>query len=192
MRKNTWILIALFAIASLSGCKEGDTIVSGFVIPTPSFSSVPPTGTSSDFVTLEPSMTDGQTIVLDLILHDVDKSVSGIAIKLSYPAEFSKFIRCTDGDLFSSGGCLAAEPVDGSGELFIGRFPDKHLDRELFTSLLEAQVVTEDWRIEYNHHRPHGALGDQTPAEFAATCAQAVSAPLQRPGRTMAIEEALT
>ena len=81
---------------------------------------------------------------------------------------------------------------NGYGESFIGRFRDEHLDRELFTSVVEAVVVTEDWRIEYNHHRPHGALGDQTPAEFAATCAQAVSAPLQQPGRTMAIEEALT
>jgi putative transposase len=81
---------------------------------------------------------------------------------------------------------------NGYGESFIGRFRDEHLDRELFTSVLEAVVVTEDWRIEYNHHRPHGALGDQTPAEFAATCAQAVSAPLQQPGRTMEFEEALT
>lgn len=81
---------------------------------------------------------------------------------------------------------------NGYGESFIGRLRDEHLDRELFTSILEAQVVTEDWRIEYNHHRPHGALGDQTPAEFAATCAQAVSAPLQRPARTLEFEEALT
>ena len=81
---------------------------------------------------------------------------------------------------------------NGYGESFIGRFRDEHLDRELFTCLLEAQVVTEDWRIEYNHHRPHGALGDQTPAEFAATCAQAVSATLQQPGRTMETEQTLT
>lgn len=53
---------------------------------------------------------------------------------------------------------------NGYGESFIGRLKDEHIDRELFTSLQEAQVVTEDWRIEYNHHRPHGALGEQTPA----------------------------
>mgnify|MGYP001819969915 FL=1 len=81
---------------------------------------------------------------------------------------------------------------NGYGESFIGRLRDELLDRELFTSLLEAQVVTEDWRIEYNHHRPHGALGEQTPAEFAASCAQAASAPLQRPARTRKAEEALT
>jgi transposase InsO family protein len=81
---------------------------------------------------------------------------------------------------------------NGYGESFIGRLRDEHLNRELFTSLLEAQVVTEDWRIEYNHHRPHSALGDQTPAEFAAACAQAASAPLQQPGRTLETETALT
>ncbi len=73
---------------------------------------------------------------------------------------------------------------NGYGESFIGKFRDEHLNRELFTSLLESQVVTEDWRIEYNQHRPHGALGYLTPVEFAAACAPAVLAPLEQPART--------
>lgn len=72
---------------------------------------------------------------------------------------------------------------NGFGESFIGRLRDELLNRELFTSLLEAQVVTEDWRIHYNESRPHGALGYMTPKEFAARCAQAASATLQQPGR---------
>jgi hypothetical protein len=28
-------------------------------------------------------------------------------------------------------------------------------------------VLIEDYRSYYNHHRPHSALGYQTPAEFA-------------------------
>jgi len=71
---------------------------------------------------------------------------------------------------------------NGYGESFIGRLRDEHLNLELFTSLLEAQVVTEDWRTEYNENRPHGALGHMTPTEFAAACTQAASAPLQQPG----------
>jgi transposase InsO family protein len=80
---------------------------------------------------------------------------------------------------------------NGYGESFIARFRDEHLDRELFTSVIEAVVVTEDWRIGYNHHRPHGALGDQTPAEFAACCASPGSASLRRP-KQEELELALT
>ena len=41
------------------------------------------------------------------------------------------------------------------------------LKRELFADLLEAKVLIEDYRGHYNHHRPHSALGYQTPAQFA-------------------------
>jgi transposase InsO family protein len=34
-------------------------------------------------------------------------------------------------------------------------------------SLLEAQVVIEAWRVEYNTYRPHSSLGGLTPAEHA-------------------------
>ena len=32
---------------------------------------------------------------------------------------------------------------------------------------METKVLVEDYRGHYNHHRPHSALGYQTPAEFA-------------------------
>ena len=50
------------------------------------------------------------------------------------------------------------------------RLRDELLNRELFTSVLEAQVITEDYRQEYNQRRPHSALGYQTPAAFAGRC----------------------
>ena len=37
-----------------------------------------------------------------------------------------------------------------------------------FDSLLEAHVIIEDWRIDYNTRRPHTAHDDTTPAEFTA------------------------
>lgn len=53
-------------------------------------------------------------------------------------------------------------------ESFNGRVRDELLNIEEFGSLLEAQVVVEAWRIEYNTYRPHGALGGLTPTEVRA------------------------
>ena len=53
-------------------------------------------------------------------------------------------------------------------ETFISRLRDELLERELFVNLKEAQILLEDYRKHYNHHRPHGALGYLTPVEFAA------------------------
>lgn len=63
-------------------------------------------------------------------------------------------------------------------ESFNSRLRDELLDRELFTDLREARVVVGDYRLDYNHRRPHGALGHRPPASFAATCVAAGSAPL--------------
>ena len=41
------------------------------------------------------------------------------------------------------------------------------LDGEIFTSLLEAQVLIERWRLEYNTIRPHDSLGRRPPAPEA-------------------------
>ncbi len=55
-------------------------------------------------------------------------------------------------------------------ETFISRLADELLNREAFTSLLEAKVLVEGYRNHYNRERPHSALGYRTPAEFAASC----------------------
>jgi len=51
------------------------------------------------------------------------------------------------------------------------RLRDELLDRELFTTRLEAQVLCERNRRFYNEERPHSALDYQTPAEFAVSYA---------------------
>jgi putative transposase len=53
-------------------------------------------------------------------------------------------------------------------ESFNGRLRDELLDRELFLSLPEARVVLDQWRMDYNHRRPHGGLKWLTPAAFVA------------------------
>ncbi len=49
-----------------------------------------------------------------------------------------------------------------------GRLRDELLAVEQFDTLLEAQVLIEDWRIEYNTRRPHSSLGWLAPAIYAA------------------------
>ena len=71
-------------------------------------------------------------------------------------------------------GTLYIEPgspwENGYSETFNSRLRDELLDRELFTSLIEAKVVVEEYRQHYNRRRPHSALGYKTPAEFAELC----------------------
>jgi len=52
-------------------------------------------------------------------------------------------------------------------ESFNGHLRRELLDLESFNSLYEAQLLLEDWRLEYNHYRPHQSLNYQTPAEYA-------------------------
>ena len=52
-------------------------------------------------------------------------------------------------------------------ESFNGRLRDELLNSWRFDSLLEAQVIIEDWRIDYNANRPHSAHRGLSPAEFA-------------------------
>jgi transposase InsO family protein len=42
------------------------------------------------------------------------------------------------------------------------------LNGEIFYSLKEAQILIEQWRVEYNTQRPHSALGYRPPAPVAA------------------------
>ena len=55
-------------------------------------------------------------------------------------------------------------------ESFGSRVRDEVLAVEQFDSLLEARVVTEDWRIEYNTIRPHSSLGWRPPTLYPAAC----------------------
>ncbi len=52
-------------------------------------------------------------------------------------------------------------------ESFNGRLRDELLNLWQFDSLLEAQVLIGDWRIDYNQDRPHSAHGGLTPAAYA-------------------------
>ena len=56
---------------------------------------------------------------------------------------------------------------NGYVESVKGKLRDESLNREVFETLREAQVLIERWRREYNQRRPHGALGYRPPAPEA-------------------------
>jgi len=58
---------------------------------------------------------------------------------------------------------------NGLVESFNGRMRDECLNEHWFCSLAEARIRIVAWRRDYNEHRPHSAIGNLTPAEFAAS-----------------------
>lgn len=64
------------------------------------------------------------------------------------------------------------KPTDNAHvESFNGTLRRECLNAHWFESLQEAKGLIEAWRREYNETRPHRALQDQTPAEFARAIA---------------------
>lgn len=61
-------------------------------------------------------------------------------------------------------------------ESFHGRLRDECLNEHWFLGLGDARRLVEAWRQDYNHKRPHSALGYQTPAEFAQGAVTAAAA----------------
>ena len=60
------------------------------------------------------------------------------------------------------------KPTDNAFiETFNGTLRAECLDTHWFETLAEAKERIEAWRKEYNESRPHRALGERTPSEFA-------------------------
>lgn len=61
------------------------------------------------------------------------------------------------------------KPVEnGFCESFNGRLRDECLNLEVFFDLADARVKLEQWKADFNQHRPHSSLDNRTPQEFAA------------------------
>jgi transposase InsO family protein len=70
---------------------------------------------------------------------------------------------------------------NGYVESFNGKLRDELLNREIFYTLFEAKVMTEDFRTLYNEKRPHQAWGRRPPAPMARLLRAAGSATLRLP-----------
>ena len=60
------------------------------------------------------------------------------------------------------------KPVENAYiESFNGKLREECLNLHWFKTIEEAKEKIESWRVDYNEQRPHSALDDQTPSEFA-------------------------
>ena len=57
---------------------------------------------------------------------------------------------------------------NGICEAFNGRMRDELLNETLFFSPEQARQKVANWVADYNHTRPHSAIGYETPAAYAA------------------------
>ena len=55
---------------------------------------------------------------------------------------------------------------NGYLESFNNKFRDELLKREIFTNVVEAEILIERFRKYYNEERPHSSLKYMTPSEY--------------------------
>lgn len=61
------------------------------------------------------------------------------------------------------------KPTDNAFiESFNAQVRRECLSQHYFSSVIDARVELDAWREEYNNRRPHGSLGQRTPAEYRA------------------------
>ena len=65
---------------------------------------------------------------------------------------------------------------NGYVERFKGKLRNEILDREIFYTLHEVQILTEQHRQTYNRIRPHSSLGYRPPAPQAVLSPEPVTA----------------
>jgi len=120
----------------------------------------------------------------DLVDHSIDADAT-VACLDKIAAQRGRrpgFVRCDNGPELTANALRDWCRFAGTGTSYIApsspwqnpwvesygsRMRDELLAIEQFDTLLEAQVLIADWRIEYNTHRPHSALNGHTPSEFA-------------------------
>ncbi|WP_157101599.1 IS3 family transposase [Nocardia shimofusensis] len=133
------------------------------------------------------SMVDEHT--RESLLHLVERSITGDRLVTELARVFAargvpKVLRCDNGpEMISEAlqrfcrdrvGITYIPPGtpwnNGYIESFNRRLRTECLNRNHWTSLLEARVVIGDFKTEHNLRHRHSALGYRTPAEYAAAC----------------------
>lgn len=130
--------------------------------------------------------------------------VIDVLIELTQTRGVPKHIRSDNGPeviaeairrwLSSSGiEALYVEPAspwqNGYAESFHARLRDELLNAEVFETVAEARMLATQWRLDYNHRRPHSSLGYVTPAAFAGSLAAPAVGAAPLPPEQQAKEE---
>jgi putative transposase len=66
-------------------------------------------------------------------------------------------------------------------ESFNRSFRDECLNAHWFLPLDDARQKIESWRCDYKHFRPHSALGNAAPAQFAEAFRTSQNMPISQP-----------
>lgn len=66
---------------------------------------------------------------------------------------------------------------NGLNESFNGKFRDECSSMQWFKNRIDAKVIIEDFRCQFNEIRPHSSLGQRTPLEFKRQLLQSMSEP---------------
>ncbi|HLY96266.1 MAG TPA: IS3 family transposase [Sideroxyarcus sp.] len=163
---------------------------------------------SMDFVFDE--LANGRRVKTLTVVDDCSKEAVQIAVDTSIPALYvtrvldqvkaerglPKVIRTDNGPEFAGRTMQTwaarngvelrfiqpGKPVQNAYiESFNSRFRDECLSQHWFASLSHMRSVIDNWREDYNHHRPHSTLGYVPPAVFAARCRQHAGGNAQPP-----------
>ncbi len=130
----------------------------------------------------------------DLVAHSIDADATValldkvVAARGAHPA----FVRCDNGPELTANALRDWCRFSGAGpsyidpgspwqnpwvESYASRMRDELLAIEQFDTLLEAQVLVADWRVEYNEHRPPLRLGDAHPRRVLSAVADQQPSP---------------
>jgi hypothetical protein len=83
------------------------------------------------------------------------------------PGEAAGLTKCGAASSSSSARARKGPWQNACVESVGSRVRDELLAVEMFSCLAEARVLVEDWRQDYNRHRPHSSLGMMAPVLFS-------------------------
>ncbi|MGE4049452.1 MAG: IS3 family transposase [Piscinibacter sp.] len=170
---------------------------------------------SMDFVFDE--LANGRRVKTLTVVDDCSKEAVQIAVDTSIPALYvtrvldqvkaerglPKVIRTDNGPEFAGRTMQTwaarngvelrfiqpGKPVQNAYiESFNSRFRDECLSQHWFASLSHMRSVIDNWRDDYNHHRPHSTLRYVPPAVFAARCRQHAGGNAPNPASTTTMQ----